>query len=179
MHINKIIIQDAMIFLNIKQFIKEFAELQIISLVNMQLEYNQIEFKKKICDLTEFMTILSLLWNCTFIQSETNSVAQFCWAMIQILKDLISDICYMFFDNITVKELQSDYKDKKSLSDVHQYILETIQNLNRVLVNVECVSECVFKEKLQYIMKHLWIVNYICRSKKQSFKTVKTLKFVN
>jgi hypothetical protein len=40
MHINKVMIQDANIFSNIEQFVKEFAELQIISLVNMQLEYN-------------------------------------------------------------------------------------------------------------------------------------------
>jgi len=33
-------IQDANISLNIEQFIKKFAELQIISLVNMQSEYN-------------------------------------------------------------------------------------------------------------------------------------------
>jgi len=40
MHINKVMIQDVNISLNIEQFIKEFAELWIISLVNMQLEYD-------------------------------------------------------------------------------------------------------------------------------------------
>jgi len=78
MHINKVTIQDANISSNIKQFIKEFAELQIINLVNMQSEYNQIEFNKESCDLTDFMMMLNFLRNCTLIQNRTNSVAQFC-----------------------------------------------------------------------------------------------------
>jgi len=78
MYINKVMIQDVNISLNIEQFVKEFAELQIVNLVNMQLKYNQIEFNKESCDLTDFMLMLDLLRNCTLIQSETNSVVQFC-----------------------------------------------------------------------------------------------------
>ncbi len=78
MYINKVMIQDANISLNIKQFVKEFAELQIVNLVNIQSKYDQIELNKKSCDLTDFMMVLDLLRNCTFIQNETNSVAQFC-----------------------------------------------------------------------------------------------------
>jgi len=40
MHINKVMIQNVNISSNIEQFVKEFAELQIVSLVNMQLEYD-------------------------------------------------------------------------------------------------------------------------------------------
>ncbi len=78
MHINKVTIQNVNISLNIKQFVKEFAELQTINLVNMQSEYDQIELNKKSCNLTDFMTVLSLLRNCTLIQNETNSVVQIC-----------------------------------------------------------------------------------------------------
>jgi len=99
--------------------------------------------------------------------------------MIQILEDLISDVCCMFSDNIAVKKSQSDYNSKKSLSEVHQYIFKTIQNLNSVLINVECADECVSKEKSQYIMKQLQIINYICKSKRHSSEAVKTLKLVN
>jgi len=84
----------------------------------MQSEYNQIELNKESCDLTDFMTVLSLLRNCTLIQDRTNSVAQFCQTMIQILEDLISDICHMFLDDIVMKEPQSDYNGKESLSEV-------------------------------------------------------------
>jgi len=85
----------------------------------------------------------------------------------------------MFLDNIAVKESQFDYNDKKSLSEVHQYILKTIQNLNSVLINIECVDECVLKKKSQYIMKQLQIINYIYKSKKHSSEAVKTLKLVD
>ena len=47
-----------------------------------------------------------------------------------------------------MKESQSDYDGEKFLLKVHQYILKTIQNLNSVLVNVECAEECVSEEKL-------------------------------
>jgi len=147
MHINKVTIQDVNISLNIEQFVKEFAELQIVNLINMQSEYDQIELNKKSHNLTDFIMMLDLLRNCTFIQSETNSVAQFCQTMIQILENLISDVCYMFFDDIAVKESQFNYNNKKSLSEVHQYILKTIQNLNSVLINIKCVDECVSEEK--------------------------------
>ena len=82
MHINKVMIQDANISLNIEQFVKEFAELQIINLVNIQLKYNQIKLNKKSCNLTDFMAVLGLLRNCTLIQNKTNSIVQFCQAMI-------------------------------------------------------------------------------------------------
>ena len=78
MHINKVIIQDANISLNIEQFVEEFAELQIINLMNMQSKYNQIELNKESHDLTDFMMMFNFLRNCTLIQNKTNSVVQFC-----------------------------------------------------------------------------------------------------
>ena len=85
----------------------------------------------------------------------------------------------MFFNNIAVKKSQFNYNDEESLSEVHWYIFKAIQNLNSVLINVECIDECVLKEKSQYIMKQLQIIDYICKSKKHSFKAVKTLKLVD
>jgi len=67
MHINKVTIRDINISSNIEQFVKEFAGLQAVSLVNMQSEYNQIELNKGSCDITDFMTVLDLLQHCTFI----------------------------------------------------------------------------------------------------------------
>jgi len=104
MHINKVIIKDINISLNIKQFVKEFTNLQAVSFVNMQSEYNQIKLDKRSCNIMGFMTVLNLLQHYTLIQEEINFVAQFCRAMIQILKDLIFNVCCMFLNNIVVKE---------------------------------------------------------------------------
>ncbi len=118
MHINKVTIKDVNISLNIEQFVKEFTGLQAVSLVNIQSEYDQIELDKKSCDITGFMTVLDLLQHCTFIQEEINSVAQFCRAMVQILEDLISNVCHMFLNNIAVKGPQTDYNSKEVLMRV-------------------------------------------------------------
>ena len=177
-HINKIIIYDVIISSNIEQFMKEFSEIKTVSFVNMQFSFDQITLKKKSCDLTEFMTVLELLWNCTLIQNRINSIIQFCKVMIQILEDLILTVCWMFLDDIAVKEPWTDYEDKKVLTEVHHYVLKSIQNLNRVLINVECAEECVSDEKSQFVMKKLRIVDFICESEKHSLKAVKVLKIV-
>jgi len=67
MHINKVTIKDINISLNIEQFMKEFVDLQAVSFVNMQSEYNQIELNKESCNITGFMTVLDLLQHYTFI----------------------------------------------------------------------------------------------------------------
>jgi len=144
----------------------------------MQSEYNQIELDKKSRDIMSFITVLDLLQHCTFIQKEINSVAQFCRAMVQILKDLISNVCCMFLNNIVVKGPQTDYNDKKVLMRVCQYILKTIQNLNKVLINVKCTNRSVSDEKSQYIMKQLKIVEFVCRPNGRSSVINKVLKIV-
>jgi len=118
MHINKVTIRDVNISSNIEQFVKEFIDLQAVSLMNMQSEYDQIKLDKKSRDMTGFMTVLGLLQHCTLIQEGTNSVAQFCRAIVQILKDLISNVCRMFLNNIVVKGPQTDYNDKEVLTGV-------------------------------------------------------------
>jgi len=144
----------------------------------MQSEYDQIELDKKSCNITDFMTVLDLLQHCTFVQEGINSVAQFCKAMIQILEDLISNVCRMFLNNIIVKEPQTDYNNEKVLMRVCQYILKTIQNLNKVLINVECTDRSVSDEKSQYIMKQLKIVEFVCKSNGRSSVINKVLKIV-
>jgi len=64
MHINKVTIKDVNISSNIEQFVKEFVDLQAVSLVNMQSEYNQIKLNKRSCNMTDFMTVLVLQPNC-------------------------------------------------------------------------------------------------------------------
>ncbi len=178
MHINKVTIKDVNISLNIEQFVKEFINLQAVSLVNMQSEYNQIELNKRSRNITGFMTVLDLLWHYTFIQEEINFVAQFCRAMVQILEDLISNVCCMFLNNIAVKGPQTDYNSEKVLMRVHWYILKTIQNLNKVLINIECTDRSVSDEKSQYIMKQLKIVEFVCRPNGRSSVINKVLKIV-
>jgi hypothetical protein len=61
---------------------------------------------------------------------------------------------------------------------VCQYILKTIQNLDKILINVECTDRSVSDEKSQYIMKQLKIVEFVCRSNGCSSVINKVLKIV-
>ena len=67
MHINKVIIHNIMISLNIKQFIKKFSEFKTINLMNIQSDYDQVILAKKNHDITDFMMMLDLLKNYIFI----------------------------------------------------------------------------------------------------------------
>ena len=146
--------------------------------MNMQSEYNQIELNKKSYDIMSFMIVLDLLQHYTFIQEEINFIAQFCRAMVQILEDLISNVCCMFLNNIAVKEPQTDYNNEEVLMRVCQYILKTIQNLDKILINVECTDRSVSDEKSQYIMKQLKIVEFVCEPNECSSVINKVLKIV-
>ena len=98
--------------------------------------------------------------------------------MIQILEDLIPNVCHMFLNDIAVKGPQTDYNSEKVLMRVCWYILKAIQNLDKVLINVECTNRSVSDEKSQYIMKQLKIVEFVCRPNGRSSVINKVLKIV-
>ena len=78
----------------------------------------------------------------------------------------------MFLNDIAVKESQISYNDEKVLLKIHHYILKFIQNLNKVLVNIECTERCVFSEKSQFIMKRFKIIDFIYEFDECFLKTV-------
>ncbi len=84
----------------------------------------------------------------------------------------------MFLNNIAVKGPQTDYNDEKVLTEVCWYILKAIQNLDKVLINVECTDRSVSDKKSQYIIKQLKIVGFVCEPNKRSSAVNKVLKIV-
>ena len=177
MYINKVTIRDANIPPNIEQFAEEFAGMQAVSLVDMQSGYDQLELDKSSRDLTGFQTPLGLLRNCTVIMGGTNSVAQFCRTMGIILDDLY-DICRVFVDDIGVKGPRSRYHEEESLPGVRRYILESIQNLDRVMYNVELAGGCMSGAKSQFVVEQLKIVGFICGPDGRLPEATKVLKIV-
>lgn len=71
------------------------------------------------------------------------------------------------------------YDEEKMHKKVYQYILKTIQNLNKMFMNIECAERCILREKLQFIMKYIKIVNYIYKSEDRSSVISKILKILN
>ena len=53
-YINKIILKNINIFLNVEEFAEEFTEMTVQSLMDLYFKYDQIPLKKRSKDLTVF-----------------------------------------------------------------------------------------------------------------------------
>ena len=61
MNMNKVIIQNVDLSLNIEKFSKEYTKIYVISLIGFFFEYDQVILIEKSQNLTAFMTFLNLL----------------------------------------------------------------------------------------------------------------------
>ena len=61
MNMNKIIIRNVNLSLNVKKFLKEFANMLITSLINFFFDYDQVMLVEKCRNLTTFMIFFELL----------------------------------------------------------------------------------------------------------------------
>ncbi len=66
-----------------------------------------------------------------------------------MIYDLILYICRVYFNNIGVKSLYSDYSNKKVLLGIQQFILEYFININQVLLNTKLAGVIILVEKLR------------------------------
>ena len=64
------------------------------------------------------------------------------------------------------------------LPGIRQYILETIQNFNKILTNIEAAGECVSGQKSQFVVEYLKIVGFICGPDGRMPEAEKVLKIV-
>ena len=83
-NINKVIIRDVNLSLNVKKFSKEFADMLITSLINFFFDYDQMMLVEKCRNLTTFMTSFELLKMIKFSQKIINSIVQFVKIVIKI-----------------------------------------------------------------------------------------------
>ena len=101
---NAVIIYDVNISSDVNEFVEEFSKQAIFSLIDMFLKYNQLTLAKECWNMTVIQMILRLLQQIIILMKEINSVAQFVHAIIKILNSLISKKCYVFINDIRVKE---------------------------------------------------------------------------
>ncbi len=146
MNMNKIIIKDVNLLSDMNEFFKEFIDMIMIFLIDLFSEYNQITLTKIYQDLTVFMTSLKLLWQTMLSQNVINFVAQFVRVIIKILKNLLK-ICKSFLNDIEVKRLKTIYNNAKIASEVHQFVLKHIKNLDFVLLNFKLINCIISDEK--------------------------------
>ncbi len=178
MNMNKIIIRDVNLLSDVNEFFKEFVNIIMISLIDLFSEYDQITLTKIYWNLKAFMTFLKLLRQTTLPQDVINFVAQFVRVIIKILKNLL-EICKSFLDDIEVKRLKTIYDNAKITSEVHQFMLKHIKNLDIEFLNFELINCIIFDKKLQFCMSSIKIVKFVCDfhdCRSEDFKIIKILE---
>jgi len=178
MNMNKIIIRNVNLFSDVNEFFEKFINMIMIFLIDLFSEYNQITLTKIYQDLTVFMTSLRLLRQTMLSQDVINFVAQFVRIIIKILKNLL-EMCKSFLNNIEVKRLKTIYDNAKIASEVHQFMLKHIKNLDFVLLNFELIDCIISDEKSQFCMLSIKIVRFVCDfhdCKSEDFKIIKILE---
>jgi len=178
MNMNKIIIRDVNLLSDVNEFFEEFVDMIMIFLIDLFSEYDQITLAKIYQDLTAFMTSLRLLRQTTLSQDVINFVAQFVRVIIKILKNLL-EICRSFLDDIEVKKLKTIYDNAEIASEVRQFMLKHIKNLDFVLLNFELVDCIISDEKSQFCMSSIKIVRFVCDfhdRRSEDFKIIKILE---
>ena len=76
-------------------------------------------------------------------------MVQFVQIMLQVLEAQTPHICKQFLNDIGVKGPRTDYSRVKALPGVQGFILEHIQNLDRVLCDLERAGLTVAEAKSQ------------------------------
>ena len=74
---NKFIIRNTNLLSNCEKFVKNFARMIILFLLNFYVDYDQIELYSKFQDMIAFQTFLELLKMIIIFMKAINSVEQF------------------------------------------------------------------------------------------------------
>jgi hypothetical protein len=65
-----------------------------------------------------------------------------------MLYNLIPYVCKAFLNDISIKGAKSNYNEEEVASKVRRHILKYLQNINKVLINIELVGGTIFYTKL-------------------------------
>ena len=98
---------------------------------------------------------------------------------MKILADLIPTVCQPFLDDIGVKGPHSRYQDIEVIPGVRRFVLEHIQNLDKVLADIERSGATISGEKSQFCMEGIKIVGFVCDARGRSPESAKIAKVVD
>ena len=96
--------------------------------------------------------------------------------MHHVFKEHISHMCNQFLDNIGVKGLKTDYREEKALPEIQQFILEHIQNIDKVLCDAEHAEITVAEGKSQWLMAEVKVVEFVCNHEEHHLNQTKIFK---
>jgi RNase H-like domain found in reverse transcriptase/Integrase zinc binding domain/Reverse transcriptase (RNA-dependent DNA polymerase) len=157
--INAVTIRDAGLPPSADDFSEAFAGCTLCTCMDLFSGYDQVPLHKNSRDITSFQTPLGQLRMTTLPQGATNSVAQF-QRCAEIMTEHESSVAKAFVDDITVAGSKSHYDYKEVVPGVRKYVLEAIQNCDRVLLDLERAGATVSGEKLQLLKPGLVLLGY-------------------
>jgi hypothetical protein len=172
---NRVTVRDANVPPNVDQFSTEFAGLTMASLVDLFSGYDQFLLHARSRDMTAIHTPIGLLRMTRLPQGATNSIAQFVRVIYKILLDCIPHVALPYMDDIGVKGSTSFYNNEEVLPGIRRFVMEHIQNLDRVLVRFERAGATV-GPKSQYCLPGLKIIRYVTDNEGRHLETSKISK---
>lgn len=103
------------------------------------------------------MTPLGLMEMTTLAQGATNLVAQFVRIVLKILAPHLRNQPKPFLDNVGVKEPKTIYNNEEMAPGIRRYVLEYIQNLDKVPADLERAGVIIARAKSQFCQAGLYL----------------------
>lgn len=96
------------------------------------------------------MTSLGLMQITILVQGATNLIAQFVRIVLKILVPYLHNWAKLFLDDVKIKGPKIIYNNKKLAPGIWRYVVEHIQNLDKVLLDLEQARIIISKAKSQF-----------------------------
>ena len=172
---NRVTVGDANLPPIADQFSRDLAGLTMASLIDLFSGYDQFMLALQSRDMTAIHTPLGLLRMTRLPQGATNSIAQFVRVIYKILLDCIPNVALPYMDDVGVKGSTSFNNHDEVAPGIRKFVLEHIQNLDKVLIRFERAGATV-GPKSQYCLPGLNILSFITDCDGRHPKTSKVLK---
>lgn len=130
-------------------------------------------------DFTKFMIPLGFMRMTTLAQGATNSVAQFIRIVFKILAIHLQCRAKLFLDNMGVKGPKTTHNNEELAPEIRRYVVEHIENLDKVLTDLEQAGVTIARAKSQFCRAGLKTVRYICDTDGRHLDTPKNLKILD
>lgn len=125
------------------------------------------------------MTPLRLIQMITLAQATTNLVIQFMRIVLKILVLCLQNQAKLFLDDMEIKGPKIICNNKELVPGIRWYVVEHIQNLKKILADLEQVRVTIIGAKFQFCQASIEIVGYICDVNGCHLDTSKILKILD
>ena len=91
----------------------------------------------------------------------------------------LRDRAKLFLDNVAIKGPKATYNNEEMALGIKRYVFEHIQNLDKILADLDQAGIIIAGAKSQFSQARLKIVGYICDADSRHPDTSKVLKILD